>query len=415
MFIPVTSRFLHWFTVGLIVPVLNLLLLSKGLDLAGMGLATAIYSTIIVVLELPSGIFADLVGRKRTYLVSLLFAGLGYGAMILATNPFLVVGAYALNAVARAFSSGSLEALFIDRYIAERGDAKLHSLTSAFNIAEALGLAVGALVGGLIPPLWARLAPAAGRYDGNLLAQLVIVMGHALLVTFVVPGDAGFLHGKSEAEKCETPRFRDFLRDSLSFLAANRIVKYLLFGTIFWGLTFSSIELLWQPHLKALLGSEDKSWIFGLLSSGYFMAAVLGSAFVPILLAREKMPLPRLLALFRLLNGLFIVLLAFQGSALGFGVVYLVMFSFNGMANPPEATLFNREIPSERRASLLSLASLFMQLGGIVGALGFGFLASRSSISLTWAVAGAIFAASAGIYVIVERRMRVAEPRGSEA
>lgn len=129
------------------------------------------------------------------------------------------------------------------------------------------------------------------------------------------------------------------------------------------------------------------------------MAALLGSLASPLVLERTRISPYLLLFVLRLTTAGFIVLLALQGSATGFAVFYLAMFCWNGMVNPPEGTVLNLRIPADRRASLLSVASLLVQLGGLAGALAFGALVGPLKIPGVWFAAAAVFAASAPLYL----------------
>lgn len=65
----ILNQSLHWFILGVTLPVTALLLLEKGLDLFQLGVMLAVYSGTVVV-ELPTGGLADAVGRKKVYLLS---------------------------------------------------------------------------------------------------------------------------------------------------------------------------------------------------------------------------------------------------------------------------------------------------------------------------------------------------------
>ena len=58
------------FGTGLLAPVLSLVLLSHGATMENLSLCIGIFAVMVVVLELPSGILADLIGRKRIFLIS---------------------------------------------------------------------------------------------------------------------------------------------------------------------------------------------------------------------------------------------------------------------------------------------------------------------------------------------------------
>ena len=59
------NQTLHWFIIGLIIPVMALLQLEKGLNLFQIGITAAIYGGTVIALELPTGGLADAIGRKR--------------------------------------------------------------------------------------------------------------------------------------------------------------------------------------------------------------------------------------------------------------------------------------------------------------------------------------------------------------
>jgi len=62
----------------------------------------------------------------------------------------------------------------------------------------------------------------------------------------------------------------------------------MLAGACFWGLTFSAIEVYWQPRLKDLLGSDSQTWIFGIINSGYFLASLFGVLAIGALLSKRR-------------------------------------------------------------------------------------------------------------------------------
>ena len=54
-----THQTLHWFSVGLLAPILALMQMAKGLDLFQIGLAVAVFSGTVIIFELPTGGLAD--------------------------------------------------------------------------------------------------------------------------------------------------------------------------------------------------------------------------------------------------------------------------------------------------------------------------------------------------------------------
>ncbi|MBN2875565.1 MAG: MFS transporter, partial [Spirochaetales bacterium] len=368
--VAVATRFLQWGIVGILVPVANLLRMSKGLSLAELGFSAAVMSAVVVALELPTGVLADRIGRKRTYLAAVVFQVAAYGALLFAHGFLAVSAAFGLYGVSRALSSGSLEALLIDRYIEARGQEKLHRLMSAVNAADTAGLAIGSVLGGFLPGLWASIAPASNRYHGNLLAMLFLLAVLGAITGFSVSDDRG-------AFKRSSTRLGMFLADSIAFARSSpALVAFLVAGTA-WGVAFSAVETYWQPRLASMVGAAGTDSLNGYLSAGYFLAALVGSLAAAPLFEKMRLGPGVVLAGLRLLTAVFIAALALQQSAGGFAILYLSMFFWNGMASPPEATALNRILPADKRASMLSAVSLTVQLGGFAGAIGFGFVVGR--------------------------------------
>ena len=60
-----------------LMPVIVLFFESRGLSLSDVLLLQAWFGAIVVVMEIPSGYFADMIGRKRTIVVGALFVVIG--------------------------------------------------------------------------------------------------------------------------------------------------------------------------------------------------------------------------------------------------------------------------------------------------------------------------------------------------
>ena len=388
---PFVNRLLHWMTVGLMTSVFSLTILSKGVPLARLGALTATFSLVTVLLEFPSGILSDLVGRKRVYLLSVGFSLLARFGLLAAYGFWPIALAFSLYGVSRAFSSGSIEATYIDEYIEARGRDSLHRLMSVMSSGDTIGLALGAFLGGLLPMVWDARFPGANRYDGNLVAQIILLIAVGIFTALTA----------KERKASGGPRAKiiPYVRQTLGSIPPNPILAPLVLGASVWGFTFSAIEMLWQPRLRDILGSESQSWVFGVVNGLYYLAALAGVLIFEALASRRKIRSFLAIAATRAICGSLILVLAAQKAPLPFAAFYLLMFAFNGAANVPENTAFNAEAPEERRSSLLSLVSLLVQLGGVLGSLGFGALVGLIGIPWVWVAAGLGFAASSLLYL----------------
>lgn len=388
--IPFLNRFMHWMAVGIGTTVMSLMMLSKGATLDTIGLVSGFYSAFVVAFEFPSGILSDVIGRKKIYLFSLALSIAGYSIVLFTHSLAWLFAGFALYGVARAFSSGSVEALFISKYMRENGKDDLHKLLSVMGSGEVGGLAVGALLGGVIPSLWQKRFPAGNKYDGNLAIQICVLALLFFLTLAGVREERSVRDGKISLLR--------HTGESLKTLAGDRNLILLFAGTMAWGFSFNAIELFWQPRLKAILGGDAATWIFGAVNSGYFLASLAGVGVINLILKKRKNSRHLLLFSGRIAIGAMIVFLSFQDSMVSFSSMYLLLFMVNGMMNIPESTILNTIIPDDKRSSLLSLSSLVMQLGGIIGSVMYSMLVKGMGISGVWILSGIVFAFSGLFY-----------------
>lgn len=133
---------LSYFSTGIIMPVLSLLLLSRGCTMQTLPLMLGLYSLTALFLEVPSGVFADWRGRKPTCLLSVALVMAAFMLLLSAGSLPLVAAAMVLWGASRAFSSGSLDALIIDACLEEKGAERLAPITAQLTVLRSAGIAL---------------------------------------------------------------------------------------------------------------------------------------------------------------------------------------------------------------------------------------------------------------------------------
>jgi MFS family permease len=112
--VAIVNRFGHWFGTGLVVPVLAIFQIDRGLSLTQVGINGLIFAAMVAVLEIPTGGLSDTLGRRRVYLISLVVSIVTAGVFVFAHSPVTLAAGFALMGMARALSSGCMDAYFID-------------------------------------------------------------------------------------------------------------------------------------------------------------------------------------------------------------------------------------------------------------------------------------------------------------
>ena len=384
--------FLKFFASGTIVPILSLMLLARGATIETISLIIGLYSVTVIAAEFPSGVFADLYGRKTSFLLSCVLYLISYSMFFFSRSAVILLIGMVVNGLSRAFSSGSIEALMIDH--ATEQCCPLERVTARLAILESAGLAGGALVGGL-------LAEVGERFSFNLGVNILITVIILFLTVL-------FVHEtpRIKAEHVATTHrqlFHKQVRESLSFAKLGGTVRILLIFFLLMGFALSAIEVYWQPALEAY---QPVYWLFGAVSFGGFAFVIFGSWVAEKLLRKHPKAGVGLLLLLKAPLGLGLILFSFVRSEFSLVGFYLGLYLLIGSSNVVESTLLNQIVPSSHRASILSLFSLVLQIGGVLASLG-GFLVSTySRYQNMWLLAGLLlflFSVGAGVF---QRRIK---------
>ncbi len=145
-------NFLLWLPTGLYLVPLVLLMLDRGLSVPTIALVTAVYGLTVALLELPTGGLTDAIGRRPVLVASAVAGAGGLLLLGLADTVALFLASAVLRGVARALSTGPLEAWYVDTVHAQADrDVDLTTGLARGEVAGSLALAVGTLAGGLLP------------------------------------------------------------------------------------------------------------------------------------------------------------------------------------------------------------------------------------------------------------------------
>ena len=90
------------------------ILASRGYSLVEIGVAETVFHIVSLIFEIPSGVLADVFGRKKMLVVSTIMGMISDVIMILSGSLFTVCMSVAFRALSYNFSSGSGDALAYD-------------------------------------------------------------------------------------------------------------------------------------------------------------------------------------------------------------------------------------------------------------------------------------------------------------
>jgi predicted MFS family arabinose efflux permease len=179
------------------------------------------------------------------------------------------------------------------------------------------------------------------------------------------------------------------------------------------GLSLSAIEVYWQPALETY---QPVYWLFGAVTFAGFAFVMFGSWVAERLLRKNPGAGIRLLLLLKASLGVALILFSFSHSEYSLIGLYLGLYLLIGGSSVVESTLLNQITPSSHRASILSLFSLVLQLGGVLASVG-GFLVSTySRYQNMWLIAGALLLITCAVVAVLRKQIaRFTPPPSGES
>jgi Major Facilitator Superfamily len=385
-------RALRWLPLGLVLPFLVITPQARGLSLGAIGAVFAVHSAVAIVLEIPSGALADVVGRRRVLLAGASLTALSLLIFAVAGSIGTFMASVGLLAAGRALISGSLEAWYVDSLRALDPAAPLSRGLSRGTAAEGIATALGALVGGGLVTL-----AGTGDPDGALSGYGLAALAGALAAVAYLVAVAVLVQERREHAHLSSARASIGRRAALTFATARDeflgsvVVRLVVVTGVALGMSFTAVELLWQPRLADLLSeSGSNGVVFGALAAGSMLAVALGAGVSERVNRRLGLRLGYLIALG--FGAVCVTLLGAPVTPVAFALVYLLAYFGLGVADPMHFELLNDAVGSTARATLISAEALAAQGGALVANLGVGALAASHGPGLAWALAGSLLA-----------------------
>lgn len=348
-------------------------LASKGLSLIELGLLETIFHITSFTMEIPTGMIADVYGRKSSRIIGRIFFVLAMVLLLNGDQFWIFAGGFVLSAISYNLESGAGEAFVYDSLKALGEEARYLKVTGRLEgIYQLTGL-IAFLVGGVVAGI-----------DYRWLFYLSLGFAFLTLLPALRWSEPPFRKKESESLSV-VEAFIQLIKESFRLVRTNRKISFFIFSMEFLLSVATVLFFYLQNFWKN--GGFSEIWI------GVFFAL---SAVMGILggLSAEKIESvlgqKRFLILFPLLTtiGVWIIALTPWHVATFIAITFIDSLIYVGMNE-----YINREIESHIRATVISFASmafsfymiiLFPAFGWVAESFGFQaafmFLASISSI-----------------------------------
>ncbi len=348
---------LHTLAASFIWGINTLFLLDAGLSNAQAFAANAFFTAGLVLFEVPTGVVADMRGRRFSYLLGTLTLTLATLFYLLMWRLTAAFWAWALVSVflglGFTFFSGAVQAWLVDALTASGFKGRLDSVFARGEIVEGVAMLTGSVAGGYVAQVTNLGVPYVAR---------AVVLVLSFIFAFVLMHDVGFTPKNTSRPIQEV---KQVLSGALKYGLRSAPVRWVMLASLFTdGVSIYAFYAM-QPYLLELYGNPKAYGVAGLAAAIVGGAQIGGGLLVPHLrrwFERRTSVLLIAVVISAIVLGLVALVPAFW-VAIGLLVLWGLVFA---TVTPVRQAFVNGLIPSEQRATVLSFDSLIGSAGGVV-------------------------------------------------
>jgi len=350
-----------------------LFMLNRGMDLLQVSILNIIFVAFVFLFEIPTGAFADVLGRKTSFVISCFITSIAMFIYFLSRTFWSFVLAEIILAIGITFYSGAFQSWMVD-------SLKHHKFKGSFDkvFSKEQQIMWGA----------ATISGLSGAYIAKInLALPLLVSAIALfllgILAQVVMKETYFKRKKFQIREM-AKRIKDIARASINYGIKNKIVFMIICFGMVGVFAAQAVGMYWQPRFSEFF--PDVSFM-GWILTAIGIAAIIGNKLSVLLLRlvkKEKL----CLMISQLLKGLFLCLVALSPFLVPILIFFILYGVGGGLFGPIKSVYLNKNIPSEKRATILSFDSMALHIGSGAGLLVSGILAKTTSIPFSWLFSG---------------------------
>jgi MFS family permease len=334
----------------------TIFLLDAGLTNLEAFAANAFFTAGMVLFEVPTGVVADTIGRRVSFLL---------GTVTLTVSTLLYVllwqveASFALWAIVSimlglgfTFFSGAVEAWLIDALKETGFSGEVETVFGRGQVMTGIGMLGGSVAGGAVAQLTSLGVPFVMR------AVVLVVM---FAIAYRLMQDIGFKPDKGGRLVAE---MRKIASASIEYGWRVPAVKWLMVEAAFTGGVGIYAFYALQPYLLELYGDPEAYTVAGLTAAIVAGSQIAGGMAAPRIRRRFHRRTSALIVTAGLstLTLVGIGLVESFWVVLGLIVIWGLLFA---AATPIRQAYINGLIPSRQRASILSFDSMMSSTGGV--------------------------------------------------
>lgn len=338
----------------------------KGMSLAEIGILEGIFHITSLLSEVPSGALADLIGRKKVMILSCISSMISACIMLVSSQMWQFGIAFVFSAWSFNLMSGSEDALLYDSFLYLGEEKHYYKVNSRLEVIIEVAQGLATFVGGML----------AERSFAYCYIATVVIAGISLLpcILFEEP----VLENSRKQDKVT---WKEHFIISFQVMKESPQVRKILVFYSFVFTFYTSIFFYCQKYFEEM-GLNKVKISLVMLFVGVF--SCLGSILSEKLVKRVGENMKYIAAL---VMGIAILGMALGNIMLSIGCLACASF-FNAMLYPLQSASLNRLIPSEQRATIISVGSMVFSVFMIVLFPVMGFVADNFGLEMSFLAAG---------------------------
>lgn len=345
-----------------------------GLNLAQIGLVEGIYHATSILFEVPSGAVADLLGRKKSMILSRVCIAVSCIIMLFARSFWFFALSFVIQALGNNLNSGSEEALVYDSMKYAGQEEQYMRVCGRLNVVIEVSQGIAAVAGGIL-----------AEFSYFWCYSACVVIAALALLPVVLMAEAPYADAENSGKPVGEMVLFHF-RTCFRILRSDRRILKII---VYYATVFAAETVLFfysQQYFYELGYNKIQISLILLVAGGVSCAGAVMSERLYHRFGKGTA-----------LIGALVIAAAFLGY--GFRNIFVSVAAlaaagfFNSVLYPVQSEQLNSLIPSGQRATLISVDSLFFSIGMIVLFPLAGVLADRWGLTTVFAALGLALAA----------------------
>lgn len=367
------------------VPIIVLFFQNLGLNYAQIFWIFTIGAAFSFVIEIPTGIFADLYGQRRSIIISKFLIFVSFIFFGLAGNFIMLLIANLIYELGKSFRSGT-ETAYAVNYLNEQKEKYTRTGEEKYHLPSYTKVKIN-------QKFYARISESLAAIFGGFIAYrfgfswVFFVAALPALINWLQTLSWAKLAGEEgrPLEQTSLSAHWLFLKESFRELRGKKVISMIIINISVFGAALAALDKFVQPYMKSA-GIELQH--FGLIYSLFLIIIAFLVKFAAKL--EDKVGGEKIMNYSNLFALVPLVVLASGAPTIWSVALFFVVLMIDNLRSPVANNLFHEQVSAAKRATMGSILELFESLNKLWILPLIGYAADILSINTAILIIGAL-------------------------